>query len=59
MMFNRRTFLFTALGCGLISIPATALLAQQNPAPPATSQEQAQPAAGQNQDQEPIRLIAK
>ncbi len=49
MKFNRRPFLFTALGCGLISFPATALLAQQ---PPPASQQETQPAAGQNQDQE-------
>jgi GWxTD domain-containing protein len=51
-MFNRRPFLFLALSCGLISIPATGLLAQQSPSPPAASQEQAQPSAGQNQDQQ-------
>jgi GWxTD domain-containing protein len=56
MMFNRRAFLFMALSCSLISIPATILLAQQNLAPPATSQQEAQPAAGQNQDQEPNPL---
>jgi GWxTD domain-containing protein len=48
MMFNSRPFLFTALSCGLFSLPAAGLLAQQNAAPAPT--EQAQPAAGQGQD---------
>jgi GWxTD domain-containing protein len=48
MMFNSRHFLFTALSCGLISVPAVGLLGQQSaaPAPP----QQTQPAAGQGQD---------
>ena len=37
-------------------IPATAIVAQQNPAPPATSQQETQPATGQNQNQEPNPL---
>ena len=58
MMFNRCPLLTTALSCGLIYIPATVLLAQQNPAPAAaTSQQVAQPAGGQNAEQEanPLR----
>ncbi|MGO8757926.1 MAG: GWxTD domain-containing protein [Terracidiphilus sp.] len=51
MTFISRRFLFQALGCGLLSIPATGLLAQQNAAPPATNQQQAAP-AGQDQGQE-------
>jgi len=48
MMFNSRHFLFAALGCGLISFPATGLLAQQNAAPAPT--QPAQASAGQNQN---------
>ena len=48
MMFNSRHFLFTALSCGLISVPAAGLLGQQNAAPAPT--QQTQPAAGQGQD---------
>jgi GWxTD domain-containing protein len=47
MMFNRRRLLFAALNCGLISFPATGLLAQT--ATPSTTQ-QTQPATGQGQD---------
>jgi GWxTD domain-containing protein len=56
MMFFSSRFLFTALGCGLISIPASGLLAQQNAAAAPPSQQQAQPAAGQNQEQQPDPL---
>ena len=48
MMFNSRRFLFTALSCGLISVPAVGLLAQQSAAPAPT--QQTQPAATQGQD---------
>jgi GWxTD domain-containing protein len=48
MMFNSRRFLFTALSCGLISVPAVGLLGQQNAAPAPT--QRTQPAAGQGQD---------
>ena len=48
MMFNSRHFLFTAISCGLISVPAAGLLGQQNAAPAPT--QQTQPAAGQGQD---------
>jgi GWxTD domain-containing protein len=57
MMFNRRHFLFTALSCGLISVPAVGLLGQQSAAPAPT--QQAQPAAGQGsgqgQEADPMR----
>jgi GWxTD domain-containing protein len=53
MMFNSRRFLFTALGCGLISIPAAGLLSQQSAAPPATNQ-QAAPAGDQDQEANPL-----
>ena len=53
MMFNSRRFLFTALGCGLISIPAAGLPAQQNAAPPAASQ-QAAPPGDQGQEANPL-----
>ena len=49
MMFNSRHFLFTALSCGLISVPAVGLFGQQSAAPAST--QQAQPAAGQGQGQ--------
>ncbi len=45
MTLNGRTFLFVALGCGLVFTPAAGLRAQQAGNPPA----QAQPATGQNQ----------
>jgi GWxTD domain-containing protein len=48
MMFNSRHFLFTALSCGLISVPAVGLLGQQSAAPAPT--QQTQPAAGQGQN---------
>ena len=57
MMFNSRHFLFTALSCGLISVPAVGLLGQQSAAPAPT--QQAQPAAGQGsgqgQEADPMR----
>jgi GWxTD domain-containing protein len=58
MMFNSRRLLVTALGCGLLSIPATGIKAQQNAAPASNQsqgQTQAQPAK-QSQDQEPDPL---
>src|SRR5208337_295177 len=48
MMFNSRHFLFTALSCGLISVPAAGLLGQQSAAPAPT--QQTQPAAAPGQD---------
>ncbi|MGA9060575.1 MAG: GWxTD domain-containing protein [Terracidiphilus sp.] len=52
MIFISRRFLFTALGCGLISIPAVGLLAQQDAVSPSTNQQHAAPAADQGQDQQ-------
>jgi GWxTD domain-containing protein len=52
-MFNSRRFLITALGCGLISIPGTALLAQQNGA--ASAQAAPSPGQGQGQDVDPLK----
>ena len=55
MMFNSRSFLFVALGCGLIFIPALGLRAQ-SAATPATAGQQAQPAAaGQDQEPDPLK----
>jgi GWxTD domain-containing protein len=54
MILKSRRILFTAVSCGLISIPATGLLAQQN-APPAAGQQQAQPANGQGQEADPLK----
>ncbi len=54
MMLNSRRLLVTALGCGLLSIPAASLGAQQNAAP-ASTQPQAQPAS-QDQSQQPDPL---
>jgi GWxTD domain-containing protein len=50
MMLKSRRFLFTAVSCGLISIPVTGLLAQQNAASATANQQQAQPANGQEAD---------
>ena len=51
MMFNRRHFLFAALGCGLISVPTSGLLAQQNAAPSTTQQTQTSTSQGQDSGQ--------
>jgi GWxTD domain-containing protein len=52
MTLNGRTFLFVALGCGLVFTPAPGLIAQQTDNSPA----QAQPAAaGQNQEPDPLK----
>ena len=51
MKFISRRFLVSVLGCGLVSVPATALLAQQAASAPAPGQQQAQPAADPGQDQ--------
>ncbi|HEY1983803.1 MAG TPA: GWxTD domain-containing protein [Terracidiphilus sp.] len=51
MMFNSRTFLFVALGCGLILIPAAGLSAQQTSSPAA----QAQPPSAQGQEPDPLK----
>jgi GWxTD domain-containing protein len=50
MMFNRRPFLFVALGCGLVFIPAAGLRAPQS----ASSSPQAQPSA-QGQEPDPLK----
>jgi len=47
MTLNSRSYLFIALGCGLVMTPPIGLRAQ-GATPPA---QQAQPAAGQNQAQ--------
>jgi GWxTD domain-containing protein len=55
MMLKSRRILFTAVSCGLISIPAAGLFAQENTAPAAASQpQQAQPPAGQDQESDPL-----
>jgi GWxTD domain-containing protein len=48
MTFNSRSYLFIALGCGLVMTPSIGIRAQ-GATPPA--QQQAQPAAGQSQGQ--------
>ena len=58
MMFNSRRILFTALGCGLISVPAAGLLAQQ--APPQPPRNRPSPASqgqnsGQGQEADPLK----
>ncbi len=53
MIFSSRRLFFAALNCGLISVPATGLLAQT--AAPSTTQ-QAQPSTTQNQAQQPDPL---
>src|SRR6202453_2060026 len=52
MTLNRRTLVFAALGCGLVFTPVHELRAQE-PATP--SAQQAQPAAGQNQEPDPLK----
>jgi GWxTD domain-containing protein len=54
MMFNSRRLVFTVLSCGLISIPAIGLSAQQSTATPAAAQ-QAAPANGQDQEPDPLK----
>ena len=51
MMLNRYHLLIVALGCGLVFIPASGLIAQQTDKPPA----QAPPANGQNQEVDPLK----
>jgi GWxTD domain-containing protein len=59
MTINGRTFLFAALGCGLVFTPAAGLLAQQTATPPAAAQQQgqpqAQPATGRGQEPDPLK----
>ena len=54
MMFISRRLLFTALGCGLIWMPAAGLLAQQSDPSPAANQPQTAPAASQDQEADPL-----
>ena len=51
MMLNGRTFLYVALGCGLVFIPAVGLHAQQS----ADQSAQAQPANGDDQEVDPLK----
>jgi GWxTD domain-containing protein len=51
MTLNRRTVVYAALSCGLVTIPVHGLRAQA--VAPAAAAQQAQPAASQDQDQEP------
>jgi GWxTD domain-containing protein len=53
MTFFSRRLLFTTLGCGLVFMPATGVLAQQNDAAPTASQAQA-PASDQDQEANPL-----
>jgi GWxTD domain-containing protein len=56
MTLNSRTFILVALGCGLVFTPTSRLLAQQTANPPAPStQPQAQPAATQGQEVDPLK----
>jgi GWxTD domain-containing protein len=54
MMLNGRRFLFAALGCSLICYPAKALSGKPAANPPAGAQ-QAQPAASQDQEVDPLK----
>jgi GWxTD domain-containing protein len=51
MTLNRRTFVFAALGCGLLITPVRGLRAQEA----ASAQQQAQPAASQDQEPDPLK----
>ena len=53
MTLNRSTLVFAALGCGLVFTPVHGLRAQE-PAAPVAAQ-QAQPAAGQDQEPDPLK----
>jgi GWxTD domain-containing protein len=55
MMLNGRTFLFAALGCGLVFPSAAGLFAQNAATPSAPSQQQAGPTSGQGQDVDPLK----
>ncbi|MGB7549147.1 MAG: GWxTD domain-containing protein [Terracidiphilus sp.] len=52
MTLNGRTFLYAALGCGLVFVLTPGLRAQQSADQSADQSAHAQPAAGQDQDQE-------
>src|ERR1700677_266229 len=55
-MFNSRRLLFTVIGCGVIGMPASGLMAHKNDPPPATNQPQttAAPAAAPDQQADPL-----
>ena len=55
MMLKGRSFLFAALGCGLVMFPVAGVLAQEPAAPPAAGQSQAQPSSGQDQEPDPLK----
>src|SRR5271157_997570 len=50
MIFNVRSFLLVALGCGLAFVPATGLRAQQSASPTAAAA-----ASGQDQEPDPLK----
>jgi len=54
MMLNSRCFL-TVVGCGLLAIPAAALIGQQNAAPASTQPQAQPPAQDQNQQPDPLK----
>jgi GWxTD domain-containing protein len=54
MMLNGRRFLFAALGCSLVCLPAPTLFGQQAANPPAKGQ-QVQPATTQDQEIDPLK----
>jgi GWxTD domain-containing protein len=55
MTLTRSTFLFAALGCGLILAPAARLQAQQAANQTAPAPQQAGPANGQDQEPDPLK----
>jgi GWxTD domain-containing protein len=54
MTFNKRTFVFAAVSCGLVFVPAQGLRAQ-NAATAAPSAQQAQPTSSQDQEPDPLK----
>ena len=55
MTLNSRTFLYAALGCGLVFIPSAGLKAQQASNPVATGDQQAGATSGQGQEPDPLK----
>ncbi len=55
MTLNGRSFLFAALGCGLVFTPAAGLLAQQAANPPAPAGQQVKPSTTQDQEPDPLK----
>jgi len=55
MMLISRRSLSIVLGCGLVLFPASGLLAQQSAGPSALGNTQAQPAASQGQEPDPLK----